>query len=120
MIIRDQQRDSLAIDDSQVAAAVRIIRQRACDGITVDEVLQQVPMSRSVLERRFRRYLKRSPQEEIRSVQLKRIKQLLAETDLPLEKIASLTGFTHPEYMNVLFKRETGETPGQFRRAAQP
>ena len=95
-VVPRQSTDVLAIDDSQVAAAVRIIRQRACDGITVDDVLQQVPMSRSVLERRFRRYLKRSPQEEIRSVQLKRIKQLLAETDLPLEKIATLTGFTHP------------------------
>jgi LacI family transcriptional regulator len=72
-----------------------------------------------VLERRFRKYLKRSPQIEIRSVQLKRVKQLLAETDLPLERIAALAGFEHPEYMSVVFKRETGQTPGQYRRATQ-
>ena len=26
-----------------------------------------------------------------------------------------MTGFTHPEYMNVIFKERTGQTPGQYR-----
>ncbi|HVW02320.1 MAG TPA: DNA-binding transcriptional regulator [Planctomycetaceae bacterium] len=118
-IITRQSTDVLAIDDRQVASAVRFIREHACEGIGVDDVLRHVPLSRSVLERRFRKYLKRSPQIEIRSVQMKRVKQLLAETDLPLERIASLAGFEHPEYMSVVFKRETGQTPGQYRRATQ-
>jgi LacI family transcriptional regulator len=57
----------------------------------------------------------RSPQSEIRNVQLKRVKQLLRETDLPLERIAALAGYEHPEYMSVVFKRELGQTPGQYR-----
>jgi len=36
-------------------------------------------------------------------------------TSLPLEKIARLAGFEHPEYMSVVFKRETGDTPGHYR-----
>jgi LacI family transcriptional regulator len=48
------------------------------------------------------------------------VKQLLAESDLPLTQIASLAGYAHPEYMSVVFKRETGQTPGQFRAAANP
>lgn len=114
-----QSTDVLAIDDPQIAAAVRLIRQRACEGITVDDVLRNIPLTRSVLERRFRKYVKRSPQAEIRNVQIKRIKQLLIETDLVLERIAELTGFSHPEYMSVVFKRETGQPPGQFRTQAQ-
>jgi LacI family transcriptional regulator len=39
---------------------------------------------------------------------------------LPLAQIASLAGYAHPEYMSVVFKRETGQTPGQFRAAANP
>ena len=57
-----------------------------------------------------------SPQAEIRAVQLKRVKQLLAETDLSLDQIAELAGYAHPEYLSVVFKREIGETPGQYRR----
>jgi LacI family transcriptional regulator len=46
---------------------------------------------------------------------LERIEQLLVETDFTLETIAELAGFKHPEYMSVLFKRETGQTPGKYR-----
>lgn len=111
-----QSTDVLAIDDPQVAAAVRYIREHACQGATVPDVLNHVPLSRTVLERQFRKYLGRSPQAEIRAVQLKRVRVLLAETDLRLARIAELAGFEHPEYLSVVFKRETGQTPGQYRR----
>jgi LacI family transcriptional regulator len=75
-----------------------------------------VHVSRSVLERRFREQLKRSPQAEIRAVQLSRVKQLLVETDFPLEHIAELSGFDHPEYLSVMFKRVCGLTPGSYRK----
>jgi LacI family transcriptional regulator len=114
-----QSTDVLAIDDAHVASAVRYIREQACHGATVNDVLEQVPLSRTILERRFRKYLGRSPQAEIRAVQLKRVKQLLGETDLRLEQIAELAGYEHPEYLSVVFKRETGLTPGKYRRQAQ-
>lgn len=115
-----QSTDVLAIDQPSVAAALRYIRQHACDGISVTDVLQHVPLTRSMLERQFRRYVGRSPQEEIRQVQLKRARQLLAESDLSLSQIAPLAGYRHPEYMSVVFKRLTGETPGQYRRRTNP
>lgn len=118
-VVTRQSTDVLAIDDAHVAAAVRFIREHACNGATVKELLEQVPLSRTILERRFRKYVGRSPQAEIRAVQLKRVRQLLAETDLRLERIAELAGFEHPEYMNVVFKRATGQTPGQYRRQVQ-
>ncbi len=111
--------DVLAVDDARVVAAVRFIREHACHGITVRDVLGHTPLSRTALERHFRRYLGRSPQAEIRAVQLKRVKQLLAETDLKMDQIAELAGFEHPEYLSVVFKRELGLTPGQFRREAR-
>jgi LacI family transcriptional regulator len=111
-----QSTEALALGDPDLAAAVRCIREHACDGITVPDVLKHVPLSRSILERLFRKILGHSPQAEIWSVQLKRIKQLLTETDLSLDQIAALAGYRHPEYMNVVFKRLTGQTPGRYRR----
>jgi LacI family transcriptional regulator len=91
-------------------------REHACHGITVDEVLKQTFASRSQLEKKFRKYIGRSPQAEIRRVQVAKIRQLLFETDFPLKKIADLTGFEHIEYMCVVFKRLIGESPGSFRK----
>jgi len=110
-----QSSDVFAVSDPVVAAALRFIRERACDGASVQDLVDHLAVSRSWLERNFRKLLNRSPQAEIRGVQVKRCKELLRTTTLSLEKIARLTGFDHPEYMSVVFKRETGQTPGRFR-----
>lgn len=111
--------DVLAIPDRNVAAALSSIRERASHGITVEEVVRQASASRSQLERKFRHYLGRSPQAEIRRVQVEKIKQLLLETDFPLKKIAELAGFEHVEYMCVVFKRVSGYAPGAYRKKFQ-
>ena len=115
-VITRHSTDVLAIDDKNVAAALSFIREHACRGITVDDVLKHAFVSRSQLEKKFRRHLGRSPQAEIRRVQVTKIRQLLFETTYPLKKIAELTGFEHVEYMCVVYKRLTGEAPGAYRR----
>ena len=62
--------DVLSVGDQEFATAVRFIRENACHGITVTDVLDHVLISRSTLERNFRLYLGRSPQAEIRAAQL--------------------------------------------------
>ena len=115
-----QSTDILAVEDREIAAAMRFIREQACDGITVEDVLRAVPLSRRVLERRFRAVVGRTPHEEILRLRLERVKQLLAESDLSLERISTLAGFAHPEYMSVAFKREIGVTPGCHRAQIRP
>ena len=115
-----QSTDVVAIDDHDIAAALRYIREYACRGITVAEVVRDNSVSRSTLERQVRKYLGRTPQEEIRFVQIKRARELLISTDLSAEQIAPLCGFEHPEYLHVVFKRVTGTTIGVFRKQAKP
>lgn len=115
-IVTRQSTDVLAINDREVSEAIRFIREHACDGIGVDDVLEAVPMSRRVLEGRFRKLLDRSPHQEILRVQLQRVKQLLTETSLTLSVIAERTGFKHMEYLSVVFKRLEGMPPGEYRR----
>jgi LacI family transcriptional regulator len=112
-----QSTDILAIDDPDVAIAIRFIREHACRGIDVSDVLRQVPLSRRVLENRFRKILGRTPHQEITRLRIDRVKQLLAETDLPLSGIASRTGFQHDEYMTVAFKKQVGIPPSKFRQS---
>ncbi len=107
--------DVLAIEDLDVVAALRFIREYACEGIQVGEVLRRVPLSRRVLESRFLKLLGRTPHEEIVLVKLERVKRLLCETDLPLKVIALRTGFSSEDYMSVAFKRAEGTAPSEFR-----
>jgi LacI family transcriptional regulator len=111
--------DVLAIPDRAVASVLRFIREHACDGIHVPDLVRVAALSRTMLERRFARLVGRSPKAEILRVQLKRAKQLLAETDLPLPDIAERAGFKHPEYFNAIFRLKAGISPGRFRRQIQ-
>jgi len=118
-VVTRQSTDLLAIDDASMAASLAFIRENACRGIGVEQVIAHANASRSLLEKKFRQHLGRSPHAEIRRVQVAKIKQLLVETDFPLKKIAELTGFEHVEYMCVLFKRATGQSPGEYRKHHQ-
>ena len=118
-VVTRQSTDVLAIEDRHVAAAVSFIRQHACRGINVEDVLHHVRIPRSSLERRFSANIGRTPKAEIVRVQIERVKQLLAATDYILPRIAELAGFKHPEYMSVVFKQKTGQTPGQYRKQSQ-
>lgn len=113
-----QSTDTLAIEDADIAAAVRFIRQHATEGIQVGDVLKAVPLSRRVLESRFRKILGRTPHEEIVRQRISRVQQLLSETELSLREIAERSGFEHPEYLSVCFKQATGQSPSQFRKAS--
>ncbi len=108
--------DVLAIDDRGVADALRYIREYGCNNIQVDDVVATTSMSRSVLQRRFRRLLDRSVHDEIIRVRINRVKALLVGTDLPIDAIAQRAGFRHQEYVGAVFKREVGTTPARYRR----
>lgn len=108
--------DVIATEDRLVTAALGIIRLHACEGLQAADVVAQLPVSRSVLQRRFRQETGCSIQEEIIRVRLSRARQLLAETDLPLAEIAERCGFTHQEYMGAKFKAHAGKTPAEYRR----
>jgi LacI family transcriptional regulator len=118
LVVR-QSSDVLAVHDSEVAAALKYIRQHACESIDVSDVLRAVPVSRRVLESRFRRLLGGTPHQEIVRARLERVKQLLIETNQTLAQIARLTGFEHVEYLSVVFKREVGTLPSRFRANAR-
>ncbi len=115
-----QSTDVLAIDNRNIAQAVRYIREHACDGINVEDVLRAVPHSRRLLESHFKKLIGRTPNEEITRVQLNRVKQLLTETSLPLREISERAGFSHVEYLSVVFKKKIGLPPSQYRALHHP
>lgn len=114
-VVTRQSTNIVYIKHPKLAGALEFIHAHAVEGITVSAVSRHTGIARTQLETLFRRVLGRSPGAEIRRVQLEKIRELLLGTDLTVKAIAEKTGFRHAEYLNVFFKRATGETPGQYR-----
>jgi len=111
-----QSTDVTAIPDPRVASAMSFIRENACRGISVDDVVEHVLVSRSVLQQLFRQILGNTIHDAITDLRIQRAKQLLTETDLSLTAIAERTGFAYDSYLSTVFHRETGRTPSAYRR----
>ena len=114
-VVARQSTDVLTAHDRDVTTAVRFIRQFACQRITVKDVERQVALSRSLLNRRFKQVVGRTPKAEIVRVQIETARQLLIDTDLPIAEIAALTGFSESKYFIAVFDRHVGTTPRSFR-----
>lgn len=115
-IVTRQSSDVTAIDDPIVAKAMRFIREHACSGIKVDDVLKHVLVSRTALQDHFRNVFDRSIHDMILSIKISRVRELLSQTNLSLIDIAERTGFKHAEYLSSVFKQQTGWTPAKYRK----
>ncbi|MCC6127351.1 MAG: DNA-binding transcriptional regulator [Pirellulales bacterium] len=114
-----QSSDVLAMEDPEVAMAVRYIRDHACEGITVERMVSDLMVSRTTLERRLLKTLGRSPKAEMERVRFERAKQLLAETSHKLQRVAVMLGFSTAAQFTTAFKRYHGCTPSDFRLRAK-
>jgi LacI family transcriptional regulator len=106
----------LALEDHEVVAAVRFIREHAHLPLHVTDVLREVPVGRRSLERRCHQALGWGLGEEIQRAHLERARRLLARTDLPMKAVAQQAGFSGFRHMAVVFHRELGLSPTAYRR----
>jgi LacI family transcriptional regulator len=115
-VIGRQSTDILSIDDPMIVQALRFIQTQAFRGISVEDVLREVPVSRRYLEIQFKRRIGRLPAEEIRRLRLERGRNLLTESDLSVEAIAAACGYAGATQFGVAFRKHFGSTPLAFRR----
>lgn len=110
----------VATGDPLVTEALQFIREHACDPVGPDEVAAAVGMSRRNLELRFGKALKWTPSKLILRHQLRRARQLLSETSLPMARVAAACGFRDAVRFSKVFGREAGQTPTAYRRSTRP
>jgi LacI family transcriptional regulator len=115
VVVRESS-DLLASEDQAVVAAVHFIRAHACDRIKVADVARSAGLSPTALETRLRRAIGRTAYQEIQRVQIDAVRELLAETDLPLKQIARRCGFKYTQYLSRVFRQATGRTLTEYRK----
>lgn len=115
LVIR-QSTDVTAVSDPHVAHATRLIRDHAGEPVSVEQLLSQVPVSRSALFRRFKQHLGRSPKKELSRVRLERAKALLSNSALSVEDVARKTFQTDAKHFVAVFRKIVGCTPLHYRK----
>ena len=112
--------DILSIQDTDVADALRFIRNNCRSQITVEDVVNALTISRRVLEKRFRKLLNRSVLEEIRKARTDAAARMLVETEMSVSQIAEKLGYTETAHLSRYFHKEKGVSPIAFRKRIRP
>jgi len=80
-----------------------------------DQLARDIAMSRASLYKKMQTILGITPTDFIRNVRLKRAAQLLADTQLSINEIASRVGFVTARNFSSQFKKMFGVTPSEYR-----
>ena len=118
-IVERASTDVFAVDDRDVARALRTIADLSSRPLRVPAVVAALGTARRSLERRFRKSLGRTIHDQIVRAHVERAKRLLAGTDEPLKRVAKESGFRTPQQLSKLFRRSEGMTPLAFRRRSR-
>ena len=82
----------------------------------LDDLAEQMHLSKTVLHRKFKDILDETPNQFIRNIRLKKAENLLLNSDLTVSEIAYLTGFNQSHYFIKCFKEVYGDTPKNYRQ----
>ncbi|MFH8407506.1 helix-turn-helix domain-containing protein [Streptomyces sp. NPDC018019] len=96
----------------------RLLAQPGSAGRSVRSYADELGVSVGHLTELVKRSTGRTPGRLIRHAQTVEAKRLLAGSGLTVAQVARRAGFADPAYFCRFFRRETGLSPGDFRRAA--
>jgi len=118
-VIERESTSAFVCADADIAAAIAFIHREACNGITIDDVVRNVNLSRRTLERRFVEIVGRTPGDEIRKVRIDSAKRAIERSHLPLSDVAARCGFSCISSLSHSFRLATGMSPQAYRIKAR-
>ena len=84
-------------------------------GLNVEKIAELLRVNRSVLSRTFSAEMKISPVEYLASRRMQEAMRLLRQSDLPINKIAEMCGYSSAGYFTKVVRKRTGNLPGKQR-----
>lgn len=105
------------IQDKYVRMAVDFIEEKYSDDINVEDILELVPISRRVFEKRFKENTGKSIYQFIINYRIEKFSNMLLTSDRPIEDLAITCGFSDFKNISRCFLKYKGMTPSEFRKA---
>lgn len=97
---------------------VTLLSHAGGGGRSVGSCARQLGVTVGYLNEAVKHSTGRTPGQLVRQVRTHEAKRLLARTDLTVRQVASEVGFADAAYFCRFFRRETGVSPGEFRRGS--
>jgi two-component system response regulator YesN len=85
--------------------------------ISLDDIVRGCGYSKYHISRLFKNYMNCTIMEYLLNQRLTKAKELLVKTSSSIKEIALSVGFSDPNYFSLIFKREEGISPLQYRAA---
>lgn len=102
--------------DYRVRQAVDRIQKHFTEDISITELIAQTHLSKTHFHKLFREYTGRTPNGLITELRLELAKHLLTTSQEKICDIAAMCGYYDHVYFNYLFKKQTGLSPGSYRK----
>jgi len=96
-----------------------IIREKLNTKLSPEEIATSLNMSYTWFRRMFRQYTGLAPAQYIVQLKMQRAKEMLSGSNKTIKKIAIDLGFDSIDYFSTQFRKQTGQTPTQFRAMCQ-
>lgn len=105
------------LDEKLIGKAIKVVEEHIGESeFSVEELGAAVGLSRSHLYKKLMFITGKGPAEFIRTIRLKRGRQLLEKSQLQIAEIAYEVGFNSPKRFTINFKHEFGVSPSEYLR----
>ena len=95
---------------------MKYIHRNLANDITVSDIVKQVPLSRRLLEIRFKEVTKQSIHKYILTLRIERFAQLLLASDAPIADVAEQVGINNLKNLSRQFKTLKNVSPYEYRK----
>lgn len=117
-LLETKEIDAAPVADTQVARALRLMRDRPDEQWSVPTLAAAVGMSRAVFARRFHAAMGETPMRSLTRYRMSRAATFLRTSNAGLREIARRTGYESEVSISKAFRRVYGTSPGAYRRSA--
>ena len=109
----------LEAQSNRIQEALTYAKNHLDRDLSVEVLADAAHMSPRHFSREFRQHTGQSPARAIERLRVETARILVEADEMPIERIASKTGFSDPERMRRAFLRTFGEPPQALKRAAR-
>ena len=99
----------------EIAQAVQYLTDHMAEKINMENLAKQLHLSYTGFLWKFRKEMGCAPSEYLIRIRMQLAKQLLLDSDLRINEIAPLCGYSNAYYFSAAFHKETGMAPINYR-----